>query len=557
MPKHRRGTVRKAGWGNALLSWELMRVSRRIGSLALWRFVFGAALLGMMWMLWSAQYAQLEYTSGDASVIQQQLSKFASEFSLTFFVVQLTLVLLLTPIYVAGSVFEERETRSGEVLLTTDLTRAEIFYGKFLARVAQVILVVAAGMPILSLTLLWGGVSIGFVLMGYGVTLVSIFSAGAIAASVASGSETLRAAILKAYAYIFMFDVVLFPASPYLVLLLSRELWLSGLFCSSLFVLIRFITVILSLGYGLRWLRMAMLRQRRRTTDLVRVEMRERRYIRPGVNAFWWKERYVGTNSKLVSDVTMWASLAVFVPVILGVISGVDRSTLWLAQTLVPLMVLLVCFIVGIGTASSVAVERQKNTLIDLFMIPGSRVAILNAKLAGSFWRSRFAGLLLIGSLMLTAINGTPVVAIPLLAITCVVFLWVSATFGMWLSVRCRTAWNANATWVATVVLGLWGGGILVQAYTTTGPRFTADGVRIEREVPAFASVVHPAYLWTDLTLHEAGWIDNRITRSSFVLLPGSTPNILPACAGLLLYALLGAFFWFDARRCFEREGRR
>jgi len=61
------------------------------------------------------------------------LQKFAEAFSLTFFIVQLTLSLLLTPIFVAGAVFEERDTRSGEVLLTTDLTRREIFYGKFLA----------------------------------------------------------------------------------------------------------------------------------------------------------------------------------------------------------------------------------------------------------------------------------------------------------------------------------------------------------------------------------------------------------------------------------------
>ena len=68
-------------------------------------------------------------------------------------------------------------------------------------------MVVAAGMPVLALTLLWGGVAIEFILVGYVATFLCIFSSGAIAASVAGSSETLREAVLKSYAYILVFDV--------------------------------------------------------------------------------------------------------------------------------------------------------------------------------------------------------------------------------------------------------------------------------------------------------------------------------------------------------------
>jgi len=71
-------------------------------------------------------------------------------------------------------------------------------------------MVVAAGMPILALTLLWGGVSIEFILTGYVATFLCIFSSGAIAASVAGSSETLRHAVLKSYAFILVFDVLIF-----------------------------------------------------------------------------------------------------------------------------------------------------------------------------------------------------------------------------------------------------------------------------------------------------------------------------------------------------------
>ena len=52
----------------------------------------------------------------------------------------------------------------------------------------------------------------------YAVTFFCIFSSGAIAASVAGGSETFREGVLKSYAYTLVFDVLIFPASPYLVI---------------------------------------------------------------------------------------------------------------------------------------------------------------------------------------------------------------------------------------------------------------------------------------------------------------------------------------------------
>ena len=49
----------------------MLRVSRRIGALAIGRFVFGAALLGVMWVLWSASYSQVEVMTGDVNQISK------------------------------------------------------------------------------------------------------------------------------------------------------------------------------------------------------------------------------------------------------------------------------------------------------------------------------------------------------------------------------------------------------------------------------------------------------------------------------------------------------
>src|SRR5262249_39752107 len=153
----------------------------------------------------------------------------------------------------------------------------EVFYGKFLARVVQVMMVVAAGMPVLALTLLWGGVAIEFIVTGYVVTFLCILSSGAIAASVAGSSETLREAVLKAYAYILVFDVLIFPASPYLVIVMASGERVSGMVCGVVFIPVQIIITIVSLAHGLRWLRLAMLRQRRRVTAELAEQMAKRK----------------------------------------------------------------------------------------------------------------------------------------------------------------------------------------------------------------------------------------------------------------------------------------
>src|SRR5262249_62436316 len=57
-------------FANALLGWELLRVSRRTGALAIGRFAFGAALLGVMWILWRAEYSEtLEIAKGGINKI--------------------------------------------------------------------------------------------------------------------------------------------------------------------------------------------------------------------------------------------------------------------------------------------------------------------------------------------------------------------------------------------------------------------------------------------------------------------------------------------------------
>ncbi len=554
-PLPRKKSWRRSRFGNALLGWELLRVSRRTGALAIGRFAFGATLLAVMWLLWSSRYSQDDIVSGDVNTIGKTLNRFAEEFSLTFFLIQVTLVLLLTPIFVCGSVFEERDTRSGEVLLTTDLTRREIFYGKLLARLVQVGMVVAAGMPILSLTLLWGGVAIHFIAVGYLVTFFCILSSGAIAASVSGSSETFRQAVLKSYAWILVFDAVIFPASPYFLIVAAREEIGSIVCCGALFITIQLVVIFVSLAHGLRWLRLAMLRQRKRVTAELASQMAKRKPPVPEEDPLFWKERYVVGGVEITHLLIVSLSTTTVVGVgVLAIFGMLVFPAGWVSAYVVPIILTAAVGVVGLATAGGVARERHKNTLIDLFMIPGGRREILRAKLYGALWAARWLILTVPALLILGIVSGTPVVALPLLLVSAVAFLAFGAMLGLWLSVRCRSALTANSVWMS-IVFGLLAGTYLLADASSHPAANSIGGTRIV--YPEWSRVANPIMGWQSLAMtpeENSKSMSNQEYRFRFI--PDVWPRLLNPLAGVALYGALAWLGWVLALRTFEREGR-
>jgi ABC-type transport system involved in multi-copper enzyme maturation permease subunit len=107
----------------------------------------------------------------------QDLSRFAELFFLTFMAAEFVIVLLLTPIYTAGVITDEKDRGTLEFLLASDLTNREIVLGKATARLASLALLVLTGLPILSFTQFFGGIEPALVLGGYaalGLTMTSL-----------------------------------------------------------------------------------------------------------------------------------------------------------------------------------------------------------------------------------------------------------------------------------------------------------------------------------------------------------------------------------------------
>ncbi len=134
----------------------------------------------------------------------QQLSlrdsaRFAEQFALTFMLAQLGVLALLTPAYASGGIAEEKEKKTFVFLLVSDLTSREIVLGKFVGRLGFLLGVMLAGLPVLALTLLYGGVSVKFLLMGYFLTATTVTLLAAVGVVSACYAETFRGALFRSY----------------------------------------------------------------------------------------------------------------------------------------------------------------------------------------------------------------------------------------------------------------------------------------------------------------------------------------------------------------------
>ncbi len=169
----------RGGWlllfGPLLLyDWTAMARQRRF---FLVRLVYAVGLLVLLTSLYAAWAWNLP---GDKRPTGADMTRFADSFFLTFMAAEFAVVLLLTPLYLAGAIAEEKDRGTWQFLLTTDLSNREIVLGKLLARLATLTLLLLVGLPVLSFTQFFGGVDPGLVLGGFAALALTLASLSAL-----------------------------------------------------------------------------------------------------------------------------------------------------------------------------------------------------------------------------------------------------------------------------------------------------------------------------------------------------------------------------------------
>jgi ABC-2 type transport system permease protein len=93
---------------------------------------------------------------------------------------QMALLLLLAPVFSAGSLTIEKEQRTLPALLTSLLSPFEIWWGKFVSAMLFLVLLLVSTLPVLSLVFSLGGIGPGELFRATAMTLVILASISAI-----------------------------------------------------------------------------------------------------------------------------------------------------------------------------------------------------------------------------------------------------------------------------------------------------------------------------------------------------------------------------------------
>jgi ABC-type Na+ efflux pump permease subunit len=187
----------RQGWFKLVgpvLFYDMIRSARRVRFVAI-RTLY--ALFVSFILCWMFVILCLERRGWEQPYMQ--MASFATNFLYAFLMIQYVTVVFLTPAYTAGSIAEEKERKTLEFILATDLRDREVVLGKMVSRLLNLGLLLLAGLPILAFLQFLGGVDILVVLAGFAASAITMFSLAGISMLNSASCRRARDAIVLTY----------------------------------------------------------------------------------------------------------------------------------------------------------------------------------------------------------------------------------------------------------------------------------------------------------------------------------------------------------------------
>ena len=119
---------------------------------------------------------------GSVSSMRDLAQRGATAFTALSFV-EVTLICVLTPLFMAGAIAQESNPRTWEILLTTPLNRVQIVVGNLFGRLFFVLALLVAALPLMLATQFFGGVPPTAVWGSFGISACTAHLVGAVAVS--------------------------------------------------------------------------------------------------------------------------------------------------------------------------------------------------------------------------------------------------------------------------------------------------------------------------------------------------------------------------------------
>ncbi|MBP87149.1 MAG: ABC transporter permease [Planctomycetaceae bacterium] len=174
---------------NAVLQRELL-VNLRMSRGFVLLFLYQALLALVVYFAWP-QNSHLDLTeSGDSD---------ARKLADMFFIGQYILASMMAPSFAAGTITGEKERKTYEMLLASPLRPTAIVFGKMVASLTHLAVLVFTSLPIIMLCLPLGGISLYEVLAAYMGLIISVILFGTISVACSSFFKRTAASLVVSY----------------------------------------------------------------------------------------------------------------------------------------------------------------------------------------------------------------------------------------------------------------------------------------------------------------------------------------------------------------------
>ena len=185
---------------NPVLQRELL-VNLRMGRAFVLLFLYQALLGAVVYFAWP-QDTRLDLTVNSNSGAQTR------RLVDLFFVGQYVLASMMAPSFASGSITGEKERKTYEMLLASPLRPSAIVFGKLVASLSHLAVLIFASLPIVMLCLPLGGVSVYEVLAAYLGLLLSIITFGMISVACSAYFQRTSASLVVSYLLILPLALV-------------------------------------------------------------------------------------------------------------------------------------------------------------------------------------------------------------------------------------------------------------------------------------------------------------------------------------------------------------
>lgn len=182
--------------------------SRRVRHMYIRATYLGALVLVLLWSLLARA------GSGELSYRDLALAG-ANSFMLVAYL-QIGLICILAPVFMASAIAQEASPRTWEVLLTTPLTRSEIVLGNLLGRLFFILALLFASLPLFALTQYFGGVPGRSIFASYGIAACAAILVGTIAISLSVSRLVGKRAVFTFYVGVVSYMAITYALDAWL-----------------------------------------------------------------------------------------------------------------------------------------------------------------------------------------------------------------------------------------------------------------------------------------------------------------------------------------------------